>query len=124
MPTNLKQPRALVGGISYYRNFLENQSTLLRLITALLEQGAKLLFTPGHGSHSPPSPPRIRRPSDLGLPRLERRRRELPPLPLHCDASRDGFGATLEQQQPGGSVSPILFISHANLDSERSWTPL
>ena len=46
------------------------------------------------------------------------------PSPLHCDASRDGFGATLEQQQPGGSVSPILFISHANLDSERSWTPL
>lgn len=46
------------------------------------------------------------------------------PFRLYCDASRDGFGATIEQEQPDGSVRPILFISRATLDSERSWTPL
>ena len=46
------------------------------------------------------------------------------PFRLYCDASRDGFGATLEQEQPDGSVRPILFIRHATLDSERSRTTL
>ena len=32
------------------------------------------------------------------------------------DASLDGFGATLEQEQPDGSVRPILYISRAILD--------
>ena len=43
---------------------------------------------------------------------------------LYCDASIDGFGATLEQEQPDGSVRPIVFISRTTLDSDRSWTPL
>ena len=43
---------------------------------------------------------------------------------LYCDAGLDGFVATLEQEQPDGSVRPILYISRATLNSERSWTPL
>ena len=46
------------------------------------------------------------------------------PFRLYCDSSIDGFGATLEQEQPDGSVRPVLFISRATLDFERSWTPL
>ena len=29
----------------------------------------------------------------------------------------------LEQEQPDGSIRPIVFISHATLDNERSWPP-
>ena len=43
------------------------------------------------------------------------------PFRFHCNASNDGFGATPEQDQSDGSVHPILFISRATLDSERSW---
>ena len=49
------------------------------------------------------------------------------PLRLYCDASIDGFGATLEKekpQQPDGSVRPIIYISRATRHSKRSWTPL
>lgn len=46
------------------------------------------------------------------------------PFRLYCDANRDGFGATPEQRQPGGSICPIVFLGRATLDSERSWTPL
>ena len=46
------------------------------------------------------------------------------PFLLFCDASVDGLGATLEQEQKGGSIRPIVFISRANLESERHWTPL
>ena len=57
MPTNVKQTHALIGGIGYYRKFLENLSTRLRPITALLKYGAKFVFNPGHESYSPPTPP-------------------------------------------------------------------
>ena len=45
------------------------------------------------------------------------------PVRLCCDASRDGFGATLEQEQPDGFIRPIIFITRATLDNERSWNP-
>ena len=41
----------------------------------------------------------------------------------YCHASVDGFGATLEQEQKGGSICPIVFISRATLESERHCGP-
>ena len=46
------------------------------------------------------------------------------PFHLYSDASLGGFGATLEPEQPDGSIRPIVFISRTTLDYERSWTPL
>ena len=39
------------------------------------------------------------------------------PFRLYCDASIDGFGATLEQEQPDGSVRPIVFNSRTPLST-------
>ena len=46
------------------------------------------------------------------------------PFRLHCDASTDGLGATLEQEQPNDSIHPIVYISRATLANERNWTPM
>lgn len=44
---------------------------------------------------------------------------------IAINAGVNGFGAPLEQEQPGGSVRPILCVSGAIiLESERDWTPL
>ena len=43
---------------------------------------------------------------------------------LHCDASTAGLGATLEQEQPDGSIRPIVYISRATLDNKQNWTPV
>ena len=45
------------------------------------------------------------------------------PFRVYCDASI-GFGATLEQEQLDGSVRPIAYVTCANFDSGRHWTPL
>ena len=45
------------------------------------------------------------------------------PFLLYCDASVDGFGATLEQEQKDGSIRHIVLISRATLESARHWTP-
>ena len=46
------------------------------------------------------------------------------PFRLHYDASTAGLGATLEQEQPDGSVRPIVYISLATLDNEQNWTAM
>ena len=40
MPTDIKQLRSLLGGLSYYRKFLPNMAHHIRPITALLKKGA------------------------------------------------------------------------------------
>ena len=46
------------------------------------------------------------------------------PFRLDCDASTAGLGATLEQEQPDGSVRSIVYISRATLDNEQNLTPM
>ena len=45
MPTNIKQLRSLLGGLSYYRKFRPNMAPHIRPITALLKKGAAFDFT-------------------------------------------------------------------------------
>ena len=47
MPKDVKQMRALMGGINHYRIFLPDLYKRLRPINSLLREGVKLLFTPG-----------------------------------------------------------------------------
>ena len=46
------------------------------------------------------------------------------PFRLHCDASTVGLGATLEQEQPDGSIRSIVYISRATPTNERNWIPM
>ena len=46
------------------------------------------------------------------------------PFHLHCDVSTDGLGAELEEEQPDGSIHPIVYSSRPTFPNERNWTPL
>ena len=46
MPRDIKQPRSLLGGLSYYRKVLPNMAKRVRSITSLLKKGATFNFTP------------------------------------------------------------------------------
>ena len=124
MPSNVKKTRALIAGIRYYRKFLGNLSTRLRPITALLKQGVKFLFTPAMEAIVREILRELAAPPILAFPGYDAAADNSRPFRMYCDASRDGFGATLEPEQPDGSVRPILFISRATSYSERSSTPL
>ena len=43
---------------------------------------------------------------------------------IYLDASEDGFGASLQQEQDNHTTRPILFIGDATIQSERHWTPV
>ena len=120
MPNNTKQTRSLLGGIGYYRKFLKNLSTRLRPINTLLKQSVKFVFTPKMEVIVRGILHKLATLPILVNPDWDAVADNSSPFRLHWDAIIDGFGATLEQEQPDGSVDSIVFISRTTLDNERS----
>ena len=124
MPRDLKQLRCLLGGLWYYRKFLPDMSKRTRPITALLKKSVKFLFTPSMEVIVRDMFAELAAPPVLVFSDWDAVEDGSRPFRVYCDASIDGFGATLGQYQPDGSVRPITYVSRATLDSERHWTPL
>ena len=99
---NKKQARSLLGGINYYGKFLANLSRRLHPINALL--GATFNFTPAMETPVRDILRELAKPPTLVYPDWDAVADNSRPFRLYCDASLDGFGATLEQEQPDGSV--------------------
>ena len=105
MPRDIKQLRSLLGGLSHYRKFLPNMAKRVRPITALLNKGVTFSFTPPMEEAVRALLAELTTPSIIVFPDwnaavIDKSR----PFRLLCDASTDGLGATLEQEQPDGSV--------------------
>ena len=124
MPTDIKQLRSLLGGLSYYRKFLPNMAHHIRPITALLKKGAAFDFTSALEDTVRALLSELVAPPILVFPDWDAVIDTSRPFRLHCDASTAGLGATLEQEQPDGSIRPIVYISRATLDNEQNWTPM
>ena len=89
-----------------------------------LTQGAKFVFTPAMEAIVRTLLEELSAPPFLVYPDWDSVADNSRPFLLYCDATIDGFGATLEQEEKGGSIRPLVFISCATLESERHWTPL
>ena len=124
MPTDIKQLRSLLGGLSYYRKFLPNMARLIRPFTALLKKGAAFDFTSTMEDTVRSLLAELATPSILVYPDWDAVIDTTRPFCLHCDASTAGLGATLEQEQPDGSIRSIVYISRVPLDNEQNWTAM
>ncbi|CAB1119198.1 unnamed protein product [Ectocarpus sp. CCAP 1310/34] len=124
MPRDVKQLRSLLGGLRYYRKFLPNMAKCIRPLTTLFKKQEKFIFTPWSKQAVRVLVAELANPPVLVYPDWDAVSDGSRPFHLYCDASRDGFGGTLEREQPDASIRPIVFISRAILDSERHWTPL
>ena len=124
MPTDIKQLRSLLGGLSYYRKFLPNTAYHIRPVTALLKKDAAFEFASAIEDTVRTLLAELAALPILGFPDWDAVIDTSRPLRLHCDASTGGLGATLEKEQPDGSIRPIVYISRATLDNEQNWTPM
>ena len=124
MPTDIKQLRSLLGGLSYYRKFLPDMARHIRPITALLKKGVAFDFTSAMEDTVRALLAELAAPPIVVFPDWDAVIDTSRPFRLHCDASTAGLGATLEQEQPDGSIRPIVYISRATLDNEQNWTPM
>ena len=120
MPRYIEQLRNLLGGLSYYRKFLPNMAKRVRPITVLLKKGATFGFTPSMEEAVCALLAELAAPPILVFPDWDAVIDKSRPFRLHCDASTDGLGATLEQEQPDGSIRPIVYTSRATLTNERN----
>ena len=124
MPRDIKQLRSLLEGLSYYGKFLPNMAKRVHRITALLKKGATSSFTRLMEEAVRTLLAELAAPPILVFPDWDAIIDKSRPFRLHCDASTDVLGATLEQEQPDGSIRPIVYISRAILANERNWTPM
>ena len=124
MPEDLKQLRFLLRGLSYYRKFLRDMAARMRPITSLLKQGVKFVFPPAMEAIVRELRAALSTPPVLVYPNWDGVTDNSRPFLLYCDASVDGFGATLEQEQDDHTIHLIVFISRAFIESERHLTPL
>ena len=124
MPTDVKQVRALMGGINYYRKMLPDLSKRLRPINALLRKGVQFAFTPALETLVREILAELTTPPILDFPDWDAVADGTRPFHVYCDACIDGVESTLAQEQTDGSIKPIAYISRSTLDSERHWTPL
>ena len=124
MPRGIKQLRSLLGGLSYYRKLLPNMAKRVRPFTALLKKGVTFGFTRPMEEAVRALLAELAAPPILVFPDWDAVIDKSRPFRLHCDASIDGLGATLEQEQPDSSIRPIVYITRATLADEQNWTPL
>ena len=89
----------------------------IRPITSLLKQGMEIVFTPSMEAV-------VRTPLDelsaaqvFVYPDWDAVADYSRPFLFYCDASVDGFGTILEQEQKDSLIRPIVFISRATLES-------
>ena len=112
--------RSLLGGLSYYRKFLPNMARRIRPITVLLKKGIAFDFTSTMEDTVRALLAELAAPPILVFPDWDAVIDTSRPSRLHCDASTAGPGATLEQEQPDGSIRPIVYIIRATLDNEQN----
>ena len=124
MPRDTKQLRSLLRGFSDYRKVVPNTAKRVRSITSLLKKVAMFDLTPPMEATVRALLAEFAAPLILVFPDWDAVIDKSRPFRLYCDASTDGFGATLEQEQLDGSTRPIVYISRATLSNERNWTPM
>ena len=120
MPRDIKQLRSLLGDLRYYRKFLPNMTKRVRSITSLLNNGATFNFTSSMEAALRALLAELAVPPILVFPDWDAVIDKSRPFRLHCDASTDGLGATLEQEQPDGSIHTIFYINRATLTIQRN----
>ena len=107
MPSDTKQLRSLLVGLSYYRKFLPDMARRIRPITTLLKKGATFEFTSTMEDTVRALLAELTTPPILVFPDWDAVTDKSRPFRFHCDASTAGFGATLEQEQRDGLICPI-----------------
>ena len=121
MPQNVSHLRSLLGALSYYRRQLPKMAARTRPLNSLLRKGVKLEFTPHHERIVREMLDELSSPNVLAFPDFEAAISGSRKFRLVTDASADGLGVVIEQQQPDGSIRPLRYLSRSTLDNERKW---
>ena len=122
MPTNVSQLRSLIRGVGYYRFFLPKMAVILKTLNSLMKTGCRFEFTVEHTQIVQAILAQLTSPQVLAFPDFASAISGDRPFQLVTDASGDGLGAVIEQEQSDGAPRPISFLSRSTLSNEKNWS--
>ncbi|CAM9410248.1 unnamed protein product [Sphacelaria rigidula] len=122
IPCDVSQLRPLLGGLSYYRQYLPNLAQALKPLTTLLKKGVKFVFTSAMEKIVRGQLDIVSKPPITIFPDWSAAENGSRPFRLHTDSSKIGFGCTLEQEQDDASVRSIVYISRTTYPNEQNWS--
>lgn len=110
MSEHVGQVSSLCGGLSYYPKYLPTLAKHLNQITCLLKNNAIFKWTYKVSAVVRTLMDQLSNSSVLVFPAWDAALGGSRKFHLYCDASTDGLGATLEQEQRDGSIRPIAVL--------------
>lgn len=114
-PADVHQLRQFLGLTSYFRKFVHGYATIARPLTKLTVKDEAWVWTTQH---------------DAAFVELKKRLVEKPVLAhfsfeaktqVHTDASKDGLGAILLQEQVNGEFHPVVYASRRTSEYEERY---
>ncbi|XP_077534640.1 uncharacterized protein LOC144146572 [Haemaphysalis longicornis] len=114
-PTNVHEVRRFLGLASYFRRFVKGFATIAKPLTKLTSKDKTWKWTAEQ---------------DFAFAELKKRLIEKPILAhfsfdarteVHTDASRDGLGAILLQEQAKGQLHPVVYASRRTTECEERY---
>lgn len=116
---NVDKVRSLCGGLSYHRKYLPKLAKPLKSTRCLLKNIAVFEWTDDMSTLVCTLMNQLLKPPVLAFPDWDTALDGSRKFHLFCDASKDGLGATVEQEQCGGSIRPIALLSRVMLPNEQ-----
>ena len=114
-PTTLKQVRAFLGLVRYYRKFIKGFSKIAKPLTLLTRQQVKFEWTPVHHTTFLHLKEAIVQAPILHCPNPDKK------YIVYTDALDDAYGAQLSQKHDGMEF-PIAFLSHTFTETQWKWS--
>ena len=116
-PTTLKQVRAFLGLVEYYRKFIKGFAKIAKPLTLLTRQQVKFDWTPEHQEAFIHMKEAIVQAPILHYPHPNKT------YIVYTDASEDTCGAQLSQEHDGTEFQ-VTFLSHTFSKKQHKWSTM
>lgn len=115
-PRNAKEVKRFLGCVGYYRKLVPNFAKIAAPLYGLLKHDTKFLWLPLHDEAFHTLRTKLIEPPILAFADTEK------PFIIHVDASIEGIGYILSQEDEQGQLHPIEFGSKALLPQQQRWS--
>ena len=115
VPTSVRGVRQFLGMASYYRRFIPGFAKIAAPLHALTRESVPFFWSMACQGAFMQLKDLLVSPPVLAYPNYDKS------FVMHTDASIDGLGAVLEQEQEDGKLHPIAYASRSLSKAERNY---
>lgn len=121
-PHDMTTLRSWLGLANYYRRFVKGMAKIIAPLTALTGKDVPFVIGDAERAAMAQVNTALSLLTLMSYPDFESAASGDSPFTLSTDASKDGFGAVLSQNDSAGVEKPIAFASRSTLKNEKNWS--